>query len=147
MERPAELRPEHLLVLYDGVCALCNRLVRFLLARDRRDRYRFAPLQSELGRRFVARHGGDPDELSTVYLIASPGAEGERAYLRGRAALLSLAGLGGPWALARLAAALPRPLLDLGYRAVARRRYRLFGRYDSCPLPAPEHRHKFIATA
>lgn len=147
MARASELSPDHLLVLYDGVCALCNGIVRFLIARDRGDRYRFAPLQSELGRETVRRHGGDPDELSTFYLILRPGTDGERALLRGRAAIVAAARLGGIWKATNLLRVFPNFLLNLGYRLVARLRYRLFGRYETCPLPEPEHRHKFIATA
>lgn len=132
------------IVLYDGLCALCNGLVRFAMRRDRRDRLRFAPLQSPLGRSLVSRHGGDPDRLDTMYLVMFPGTAEETLLGKGRAALTAIASLGGPWRAASLLTRLPAALLDLGYGLVARRRYRLFGRHDSCPMPPPEHRHRFL---
>ena len=87
---------------------------------------------------------GDPDVLETVYLVDRPGQPDERALVRGRAAVAALATLGGRWRAVLVFRALPRPLLDLGYRVVARLRYRIFGR-RACELPAPEARHKFVA--
>jgi len=141
----AALPEDAVLVLYDGVCALCNGLVRFLLARDRQDRIRFAALQSELGRRVVAARGGDPDALSTLYLIERPGRPDERVWTRGRAGARALALPGGLWWAAGALRVLPDVLLDLGYGMVARLRYRLAGRLDACPVPPPEHRHRFLA--
>jgi predicted DCC family thiol-disulfide oxidoreductase YuxK len=140
-----ELPPRSVLVLYDGVCGLCSRLVTFLLARDGRDRYRFASLQSELGREIVAARGGDPDEISTIYLIEGLGSPDERVWRCGRAAVLALARLGGAWVLVHALRILPTALLDLGYGMVARRRYRIGGRLEACPVPPPEHRHRFLA--
>lgn len=136
--------PGAVLVLYDGVCGLCNAVVRFLLARDRRDRFRFASLQGDLARALVIAHGGDPDELSTFYLIQRPGQPGERVWRRGRAGLLALVSLGGAWSLFHALRILPTALLDAGYGVLAERRYRLGGKLDACPVPAPEHRGKFV---
>ena len=134
------------LVLYDGVCAMCNGLVRFLLERDRgRDRFRFLALQSELGREVVRARGGDPDEVSTLYVLTSPGRPGERVRARGRAGICAMTAAGGPWLLLHALRVLPTFLLDAGYRFIARHRYRIAGRLDACPLPAAEHRHKFLA--
>src|SRR6266545_6257184 len=120
---------------------MCNGLVRFMLERDRRDRFRFAPLQSEAGRALVRERGGDPDEVSTLYLIERLGRPGERTWRRGRAAVMALAGLGRGWRLLHALRLLPGFLLDLGYRLIARLRYRLGGRLDACPVPDPRHRH------
>ncbi|HTE56459.1 MAG TPA: DCC1-like thiol-disulfide oxidoreductase family protein [Kofleriaceae bacterium] len=136
--------PGATLVLYDGVCGLCNGLVTFMLRRDRRDRFRFTSLQGELGRGLVRARGGDPDELSTLYLIERAGQPDERVWRRGRAGLIALASLGRGWILLHALRVLPTALLDLGYRTLASRRYRLGGRLEACPVPAPEHRHKFI---
>ena len=140
----AALPDDAALILYDGVCALCNGLVRFLLARDRRDRFRFAALQSELGRRLVRERGGDPDRLSTLYLIERPGQPDERTFTRGRAGVRAIAAAGGGWALVHGLRVLPDVLLDLGYGLVARLRYRLAGRLKACPVPPAAERHKFI---
>lgn len=140
-----EVPPGTLLLLYDGVCALCNGTVQFLLERDRADKFRFAPLQSELGAEVVRRSGGNPEDLDTVYLVEGYGTPDERVLKRSRAVLRAVAQLGGPWRLTQAFRVFPTFLLDLGYRAVAAVRYRLFGKHDACPIPAPEHRHKFLA--
>jgi predicted DCC family thiol-disulfide oxidoreductase YuxK len=132
-------------LLYDGVCALCNGTVRFLVDRDRDRRFRYAALQSEFARAALAPYGEDPTELSTVFLIQRFGRPDERCLRRSRAALAAMKRLGGGWGLfARVLSVLPTFLLDAGYRMVARSRYRRFGRYDACPLPPPEHRDLFI---
>jgi predicted DCC family thiol-disulfide oxidoreductase YuxK len=141
---PLDIPPHAALVLYDGVCGLCNGLVKFMLQRDRRDRLRFASLQSEAGRALVEERGGDPEELSTLYIIERLGQPDERVWRRGRAGVLALASLGRGWLLLHALRVLPTPLLDLGYRMLASRRYRLGGRLAACPVPAPEDRHKFV---
>jgi predicted DCC family thiol-disulfide oxidoreductase YuxK len=132
------------LLLYDGVCALCNGSVKFLMKRDRQDRFRYAPLESELGREMLARFAIHrfPDG---VVLVTDALAPGERIYHRSDAISESLQRLGGLWRMAgKLLAVLPDPLRDWGYGIVARYRYRLFGRYDTCPLPAPEQRRRLL---
>jgi predicted DCC family thiol-disulfide oxidoreductase YuxK len=127
------------------VCALCNGIVRFTLARDRERRFRYAALQSDLAREALARYGVDPTELSTMYLLQGYGAPDERLLRRARAALAAMRRLGGAWSVvARALSILPTVLLDAGYGVIARLRYRLVGRYDACPLPAPEHRDLFL---
>jgi predicted DCC family thiol-disulfide oxidoreductase YuxK len=140
----AGLPERAILFVYDGVCAMCNGIVKFLLARDREDRFRFVALQSDLGRAIVSARGGDPDQLSTVYVITAPGRAGEVVRVRGRAGLHAVIALGGGWKLLNAFRILPTFLLDLGYRLIARLRYRFAGRLDACPVPAPEHRHKFL---
>ena len=140
----AGLADDAVLILYDGVCALCNGVVRFLLRRDRADRFRFAALQSELGRRLVRERGGDPDALSTLWLIERPGGPDERVFTRGRAGAIALAAGGGPWRLLAALRLLPDFILNAGYGLVARLRYRLAGRLDACPVPPAEHRHRFL---
>ena len=132
------------LVLYDGVCGLCNRAVQFILQRDHRDRFVFAALQSPRGTAELARFGRTATELDTFYLIADHGTETERLLQRGRAALLLLWILGGPWKMTGILQILPTWMLDAIYGFVARRRYRWFGRFDACPVPSPETRRKFL---
>jgi predicted DCC family thiol-disulfide oxidoreductase YuxK len=128
------------LVLYDGVCAMCNGLVKFVVARDRRDRFRFAPLQGELARDIVKQDGGDPDVLDTMYLVLDDG----KVLKRGRAALKTIRSVGGAWRLLGVFAILPSFVLDFFYGLVARRRYKMFGKLEACPVPPPEQRHKFL---
>jgi predicted DCC family thiol-disulfide oxidoreductase YuxK len=132
------------LFLYDGVCALCNGVVRFLMRRDGQDRLRYAPLQSNLGREVLARFGIStfPDGVVLVTDALTPK---ERLCQRSDAGAASLQLLGQPWRVAgRVLALVPRPLRDWSYGIVARFRYRLFGRYDSCPVPTPEQRGRLL---
>ena len=132
------------IILYDGVCGLCNRLNRFVLRRDREGRFRFASLQSGFAREVLKRHGRDPGDLDTFYLVLSSGETGEEVLEKGRAALEVLRMLGGVWKLPALFRFLPVSLLNAGYGFVARRRYRWFGKFDTCPIPEPRHRDRFI---
>jgi predicted DCC family thiol-disulfide oxidoreductase YuxK len=132
-------------VFYDGVCGLCNRFTQFLLVRDRVGRIAFAPLQGPNARARLPRYGVDPADLDTVYAIADWDLPGERVYARAPAVLYALRQLGGAWSLAaRLAGLVPRPIADAIYDLIARRRYRVFGRYDTCPLPKPEWQGRFM---
>ena len=137
------MRGRHV-ILYDGVCGLCNRLNRFVLARDPRGVFGFATLQSRFAREFLMRHQRDPSDLDTLYLIAHYGTEWQAIHAKSRAVLFILKELGGPWGMAALLGVLPAFLLNAVYGLVARLRYRIFGRYDSCPLPPPEWRDRFI---
>jgi predicted DCC family thiol-disulfide oxidoreductase YuxK len=132
------------LVLYDGVCGLCNRVVRFVLRRDKRGEFRFAPLQSEVGQELLRRHGHDPLQLQTVYLVLERGTPAERLLARSQAAQEICRRLGGIWRLCAVFNVLPRSWRDTLYDFVARRRYRWFGKYDACPLPTAEERERFI---
>ena len=132
------------IILYDGVCGLCNRLNRFVLARDPAGRFRFAALQSALAGEILARHGRDARDLDTLYLVLGYGRSDERLLRKSDAALWILRALGGPWRASAAMRLLPAAVRDLGYDLVARTRYRLFGRYETCPLPDPRHRARFL---
>ena len=132
------------LLLYDGVCGLCDRFVRFVLAYDRRRRFRFAALQSSVGRDLVAAFGRDPDRLDTVHVVVDYRSPARRVLNRSAAALFVLDELGWPWRLATALGWAPTYLLDWLYDRVAARRYRLFGRHAACPAPDPEHRDRFL---
>jgi len=132
------------IVLYDGVCGLCNRAVQFLLQRDRHDRLRFAALQSDFAATLLKRHGVDHQELDTVYVVLNPGEANEALLAKSDAALFFAKAIGGVWNLARLASIIPRPIRNWVYDLVARYRYRVFGKSETCMLPDPRHKHKFI---
>jgi predicted DCC family thiol-disulfide oxidoreductase YuxK len=134
------------LVLYDGVCGLCDRSVQFLLARDRRDHFRFAPLQSQLAREALGRHGIEPTGLDTIWVIADYQEPAERALDRSRAVRLFLRRLGGAWRLLEVFGILPRFVLDRVYDLVAGMRYRIFGRLETCRVPTADERRKFLDT-
>ena len=132
-------------VCYDGICGLCDGFVRFLLQRDRSKRLRFAALQGTTARTLLAAHAVDPTTLDTIYVIAGWRTPSERVLARSAAVLHALGEIDQPWpAFARVASIVPRPIADLTYSAVARIRYRVFGRYDRCPVPPPEWRQSFL---
>jgi predicted DCC family thiol-disulfide oxidoreductase YuxK len=134
-----------LIILYDGVCGLCNRFVQFVLKRDRKDRFRFAALQSNFARAVLERHGLNPDGLDTVYLVLDCGQPSERLLSRNNAATAVLKELGGFWKFwAPWLDLLPKKFGDWRYALVARNRYRFFGKHETCPLPSKKDRHKFL---
>ena len=131
-----------MVLLYDGVCGLCNRSVHLIIRHDRRRELRFAALQSEYGKSVVARH---PELQNIDSLVLVDTANGEEKFSTHSTAALQIASyLGGWWKFFLIAYVVPRPLRDVLYNLFARYRYRLFGRYESCPIPSPEIRSRFI---
>jgi predicted DCC family thiol-disulfide oxidoreductase YuxK len=142
-QSPTHAAGRHLL-LFDGDCGLCTSLVQFVLARDPGGAFHFASLSSPEGRSIVTRHGGDADDVSTMYVVADYRTPDARPLTRSRAALFVLATLGWPWKVATLFGVLPTALLDRLYDVVARHRGRLFGRREQCLVPRPEWQDRFI---
>ena len=132
------------IVLFDGVCGLCNRLVQFLLRRDRHDRLRFASLQSEFAQTVLPRHDLNPLDLDTVHVIVNSEKPDEHVLSRSDAIICAVRQLGGVWQLIAVGKLLPRSFRDALYALVARNRYSVFGKSDSCILPEPHQRQKFI---
>ena len=132
------------IVLYDGVCGLCNRAVQFLLKRDRHDRLQFASLQSDVAARVLQRHGMDPKSLDTVYAVLNYGEPNETLLAKGDAFLFFAKVTGGIWSVARVGRIIPRPIRNWLYDFIARHRYQVFGKSESCMLPDPKQRHKFL---
>jgi predicted DCC family thiol-disulfide oxidoreductase YuxK len=133
------------IILYDGVCGLCNRLVQFLLKHDREGRLRFASLQSDFAAKVLGRHGIDPKDLDTVQVVVNYDQPDERVLQRSDAILRAGRELGGFWgASASVGKVVPRGLRDLVYRFVATNRYRVFGKYDTCMLPDQNQRSRFL---
>ena len=130
-------------ILFDGVCNLCNGFVQFIIRQDPGGRFRFVALQSEAGQALLAKQGLTPPtgaaELDSVLLLS-----GGQLYSHSSAVLRIARGLGGVWALAGVGGLLPRAWRDALYRFVARNRYRWFGRQESCMLPTPELRARFL---
>jgi predicted DCC family thiol-disulfide oxidoreductase YuxK len=127
-------------LLFDGVCNVCNNTVVFVIARDPGGYFSFASLQSNVGRQLVSQHGLSPD-VNTIVLI-----EHGRAYERSDAMFRVLLRLGAGWRLlARLGLLVPRFIRDLGYRVFARYRYALFGRTEQCLVPTPDLKRRFLA--
>jgi len=126
-------------ILFDGVCNLCNGFVQFVIARDPQGRFRFASLQSKAAAALLngqVQSGPLPDSV----LLAEDG----RIYTRSTAALRVARGLGFPWNLSYGFVMVPKPLRDAVYDWVARNRYAWFGKRDVCMVPTPDQRARFL---
>ena len=137
--RKNQNKEQNVVILFDGVCNLCNGAVRFFIKHDRRQRLRFASLQSESGRFILEKHGLPDDYLSSIVFV-----EGESFYLNSTAVLRACRHLGFPWSTAKVFLFIPRPIRDLIYKWIARNRYRWFGKMDSCSLPDPATADRFL---
>ncbi len=142
LRAPVMPDPANPVLLYDGVCGLCNRLVRFVLKRDRRAHFRLASLQSNYAARILKSHGLNPGDLNTLYVVEEAG---ERVSARSDAVIFMLHQLGGRWHAVSVALRLfPKPFRDWGYSVVARSRYRIFGQHETCPLPEKQYQDRFL---
>jgi predicted DCC family thiol-disulfide oxidoreductase YuxK len=130
------------ILLYDGVCGLCARSVRWILRHERDHAILFAPLQGETAQAMRAKYPRIPDVLSTVVLVEPAR---DRVHLRSKAFMHAATHLRAPWRWLYAFRWIPGFLPDLGYRVVAALRYRLFGKKDSCEIPAPDQRARFLA--
>jgi predicted DCC family thiol-disulfide oxidoreductase YuxK len=135
----------HPILLYDGVCGLCNRLVQFILRRDRKAVFQFASLQSAFAARILTRHAVSPTDLDTVYVVLNHELPDESLLSRSAAVhfvLKELGGLGRP--ASSLLQLLPKFLSDAAYNTVAHHRYRIFGRSEVCTLPRDQDHSRFL---
>jgi predicted DCC family thiol-disulfide oxidoreductase YuxK len=133
---------DHLL-LYDGVCGMCDGLIQFVLRRDQ-GVFDFAALQSSAAHAALAPFGANADVLTTMYVVVNYRGAAPRLLAKSRAALFVIARLGWPWKAGALLGVLPTSVLDYLYDIVARYRYRVFGQHDHCLMPRPEVRGRFI---
>ena len=130
--------PDDDVILYDGVCVFCSRWIQFVIARDAAKRFRFTPIQSPYGVRLAQAFGIDPDDPDTNAVV-----HGGRAHLKSDAALTVLSNLPG-WGWTRALFAVPTPLRNAVYSVVARNRYRIFGKFESCFVPDAELRKRVL---
>ena len=126
-------------ILFDGVCNLCNFFVQFVIERDKNNIFKFASLQSDYSKKLLNRFGTDNSKIDSVILYS-----GDRIFTESTAALKILKQLGGGWQLMYVFIILPKFMRDAVYRLIARNRYKWFGKKDSCMLPTPELKNKFI---
>jgi len=135
-----ELPKDKKIVLFDGVCNLCNSAVTFIIEHDKKDVFRFVSLQSEIGRKLVEERGMDPEELDSIVLI-DPGV----AYYRKSTAALEISReLSGGYSLLKNFLFIPESLRDGIYNFVANNRYKWYGKKESCMIPTPELKSKFL---
>jgi predicted DCC family thiol-disulfide oxidoreductase YuxK len=130
--------PDDDIILYDGVCVFCSRWIRFVAARDVNKRFRFTAIQSGYGARLARAFGIEPSDPDTNAVI-----HGGIAYFKSDGALMVLSNLPG-WEWVRVLRAAPKPLRDAVYNLVARNRYRIFGKYEECFVPAAELRARVM---
>ena len=130
---------DHPVVLFDGVCNFCNGAVQFIIRHDPKAKFRFAAYQSTAGNALALSHGIDPVALETFGLVV-----GEKAYVRSDAALESARHMGGIWAAAVVFKIIPRFIRDAGYSLIAKNRYRWFGKQETCMVPTPDVRKRFL---
>ena len=130
--------PDDDVILYDGVCVFCSRWVRFVASRDKDRRFRFTAIQSDYGRRLAQACRIDPNDPDTNAVI-----HGGIAYFKSDAALTVLSNLPG-WGWVRVVRFVPKPLRNAVYDLVARNRYRIFGKYETCFVPDAGFRDRVI---
>ena len=132
----------HAVLLYDGVCALCNGVVGFVLRHDKQGVFRFAPLESEAAQVLLGPAASTSKGVAVVTEALTP----QQGVFRRSDAVIEVLRLLGWRKWAWILAAVPRPLREAGYGTVARVRYRFFGRYRTCPLPPEETRERFLGS-
>lgn len=127
------------IILFDGVCNLCNGFVQFVIKRDKNAVFKFASLQSETGQEVLRKYNLPVDELTSVIYV-----QNENVFLRSEAALRIASQLDGIWKLSKILLVFPTPLRDFVYNFIARNRYRIFGKRDECLLPTAELKSRFL---
>ena len=136
MEYPQDKK----IVLFDGVCNLCNGAILYIIKRDKKDLFRFAALQSEIGQYLTSERQIDTSKTDSIILIEPNVAY----YYKSSAALKIGQTFGGPYRILALYEWIPRPIRDFVYDIIAKRRYKWFGKQDACMIPTPELKKKFL---
>lgn len=136
---PPGAGPADQTLLFDGVCNLCNASVRFVIRRDPQARFKLASLQSDAGRAILSWAGLDEEDFDTMVFV-----DLGRIYTRSDAILNVIRYFPRRWSWLAAARIVPRPLRDWAYNRIARNRYSLFGRRDTCMVPTPELRKRFL---
>ncbi len=126
-----------LIVYFDGVCGLCNELVDWLMRKDSQGKFRFAPLQGETARRELP--STDVENLASIVI-----SKNQAVYRQSDAIVQLLLELPGWGPAARALQLIPRPLRDLGYKLVAKNRYQVWGKKETCRIPTKEERARFL---
>ncbi|MEM6966214.1 MAG: thiol-disulfide oxidoreductase DCC family protein [Bacteroidota bacterium] len=139
MKELLEISKDHPILLFDGVCNLCNGFVQFVIERDPDGKFRFAALQSEEGKQLLKHFNLPVEDIFSVILI-----EDGQVYTRSTAALRMFKNMKGVYPMLYIFTIVPNTLRDTVYNFVARNRYRWFGQKDSCMIPTPELQRRFL---
>lgn len=134
-----ELPKDKKVILFDGVCNLCNSSIIFVIKHDPKDLFRFAPLQSDLGKSLIKKHNIDTTQVDSIILV-----DQEKAYIKSSAALRIARHLSGGYSLLSIFLIFPAFLRNVVYDYIARNRYKWYGKKDSCMIPTPELKAKFL---
>ncbi|WP_010098286.1 thiol-disulfide oxidoreductase DCC family protein [Ornithinibacillus scapharcae] len=126
------------IIFFDGECNLCNSSVQFVIKRDPKGIYQFASLQSDFGQQVILKHRLPKEIDSFIYL------EGGTLHIKSTAALKVCKGLSGLWKVLYVFIIVPKPIRNLVYECIARNRYKWFGKRESCMIPTPDMRDRFI---
>jgi predicted DCC family thiol-disulfide oxidoreductase YuxK len=127
------------ILLFDGVCNLCNSIVQFTIKRDPKEKFKFASLQSESGQALLKKFGLSTYDFDSFVFI-----NGDKYFLKSSAGLHVLKELGGVWKLFYVFIIFPRPLRDFVYNIIAKTRYKIFGKRDTCMVPTPGLKQRFL---
>lgn len=128
------------IILFDGVCNLCNSSIQFVIKHDKKNRYKFAALQSDVAKMLLNERGIDSSQIDSIILIDPDTAY----YIKSSAALEIGKSFGGGWRLLSIFEWVPRPIRDWIYDLIAKNRYSWFGKQNDCMIPTPELKAKFL---
>lgn len=126
------------IILFDGECNFCDQSVQFIIKRDPNEHFKFASLQSDIGKKLMNKYNA-PSDIDSFVLI-----ECNNCYFKSSAALRVCKNLKGAWKLSYFLLVVPKPLRDFFYGIIAKNRYKWFGKTESCKLPSPEERKRFL---
>lgn len=126
-------------LLYDGVCNLCNWIVKFTIQRDKTGKFLYAALQLEKGQEILKHFGLNTNDFDSFVLV-----DGNKYYTKSSAALRVMKVMGGAWSLLYVFIIIPKPIRDFLYNLIAKNRYKMFGRQEACLLPRPEWKSRFL---
>lgn len=135
-----EMNENNKIILFDGVCNLCNSSVQYVIKRDKSHTYRFAALQSEIGKKLVDERGIDTSQIDSIILIEP----GVAYYTKSTAALKIAQSFGGVWQLTSVFEWIPEKIRDWVYDYIAKNRYKWYGKKEVCMVPSPENNERFL---
>lgn len=133
------IQQEHKIILFDGICNLCNTSVNLVIKKDKKDLFRFAALQSEIGKTYASKFNIDISEIDSILLI-----DQDKIYVKSTAALHITKSLSGGYPLLFSLMIVPNFIRNWAYDFVARNRYKWYGNRETCMVPTPELREKFL---
>ncbi len=140
LEKGQSTEPDRKIILFDGVCNLCNGAVQFIIRHDKKDVFRYAALQSEAGQRLITERGIDTQKVDSIVLIEP----GVAYYVKSEAALEIGKQLKGYSTISSILLWVPKPLRNIVYDFIAHNRYKWYGKKQECMIPTPELKAKFL---